>query len=204
MQEKSPVFRKMLTNQLLCGIIPPYPSIIGRIISQKHFDRVKGLIDPAKVVAGGASDDAACRIAPTVMDGVSWEDPVMQEEIFGPVLPILTFETFEEIFPLLQNRQKPLALYLFTESKRRVKAVTTRLAYGGGCINDVIIHLATDRMGFGGVGESGMGAYHGKAGFDAFSQSKSMVDKKTWLDLPMRYRPYKHGLNETLLHFFLR
>lgn len=80
----------------------------------------------------------------------------------------------------------------------------TRLAYGGGCINDVIIHLATDRMGFGGVGESGMGAYHGKTGFDAFSHSKSMVDKKTWLDLPMRYRPYKHGLNETLLHFFLR
>ena len=104
----------------------------------------------------------------------------------------------------MQNKQKPLALYLFTESKRRVKAVTTRLAYGGGCINDVIIHLATDRMGFGGVGESGMGAYHGKTGFDAFSHSKSMVDKKTWLDLPMRYRPYKHGLNETLLHFFLR
>ena len=176
----------------------------GRIISEKHFDRVKGLIDPAKVVAGGETQPAACRIAPTVMDGVSWEDPVMQEEIFGPVLPILTFETFEEIFPLLQNRQKPLALYLFTESKRRVKAVTTRLAYGGGCINDVIIHLATDRMGFGGVGESGMGAYHGKTGFDAFSHSKSMVDKKTWLDLPMRYRPYKPGLNETLLHFFLR
>ena len=176
----------------------------GRIISQKHFDRVKGLIDPSKTVVGGASDAAACRIAPTVMDGVTWEDPVMQEEIFGPVLPILTFETFEEIFPLLHNRQKPLALYLFTESKRRVKAVTTRLAYGGGCINDVIIHLATDRMGFGGVGESGMGAYHGKTGFDAFSHSKSMVDKKTWLDLPMRYRPYKHGLNETLLHFFLR
>ena len=194
--------KKQLTARY--GEDPLADPTYGKIISEKHFDRVKGLIDPAKVVAGGETQPAACRIAPTVMDGVTWEDPVMQEEIFGPVLPILTFETFEEIFPLLQNRQKPLALYLFTESKRRVKAVTTRLAYGGGCINDVIIHLATDRMGFGGVGESGMGAYHGKTGFDAFSHSKSMVDKKTWLDLPMRYRPYKKGLNQALLKLFLR
>ena len=194
--------KKQLTAQY--GEKPLDNPDYGRMISEKHFERVKGLINPAKVVAGGETDPAACRIAPTVMDGVTWEDPVMQEEIFGPVLPVLTFDSFEEIFPLLQSQQKPLALYLFSSDKKHIKAVTSRLSYGGGCVNDVIIHLATDRMGFGGVGESGMGSYHGKAGFDTFSHTKSMVDKKTWLDLPMRYRPYKKGLNEKLLHFFLQ
>jgi aldehyde dehydrogenase (NAD+) len=194
--------KKQLTAQY--GENPLDNPDYGRMISEKHFERVKGLINPAKVVAGGETDPAACRIAPTVMDGVTWEDPVMQEEIFGPVLPVLTFDSFEEIFPLLQSQQKPLALYLFSSDKKHIKAVTSRLSYGGGCVNDVIIHLATDRMGFGGVGESGMGSYHGKAGFDTFSHTKSMVDKKTWLDLPMRYRPYKKGLNERLLHFFLQ
>jgi aldehyde dehydrogenase (NAD+) len=127
----------------------------------------------------------------------------MQEEIFGPLLPILTFETFEDIFPMLMDKAKPLALYLFTEDKSHIKAVTTRLSYGGGCINDTIIHLATSEMGFGGVGESGMGTYHGKAGFDVFSHTKSIVDKKTWMDLPLRYQPYRF-LEEKLLHLFLK
>ena len=128
----------------------------------------------------------------------------MGEEIFGPVLPVLTYEHFDALFPLLQNRQKPLALYIFSEDRRHIKAVTERLRYGGGCINDVVIHLATSAMGFGGVGESGMGSYHGKDGFDAFSHYKSIVDKKTWLDLPMRYQPYKSKLYEKLLGFFLK
>ena len=108
------------------------------------------------------------------------------------------------MYALLAERPKPLALYLFSEDRRRVREVTERCSYGGGCVNDTIIHLATSEMGFGGVGESGMGAYHGKAGFDAFSHTKSIVDKKTWMDLPMRYQPYRCGLYGKLLRLFLR
>lgn len=176
----------------------------GHIISDKHFDRVRGLIDPSKVVMGGECNPATRQISPTILDSVTWEDAVMGEEIFGPVLPVLTFDSFEEIFPLLLGKQKPLALYLFSQDKKHIRAVTSRLSYGGGCVNDVIIHLATDRMAFGGVGESGMGAYHGKAGFDAFSHHKSMVDKKNWIDLPMRYQPYRQGRYGKLLRLFLR
>ena len=176
----------------------------GKIINRKHFHRVCDLIDPAKVVLGGDSNPDTLQIAPTVLDGVTWEDAVMGQEIFGPVLPVLTFEKFEDIFPLLQDKQKPLALYLFSEDKAHIRQVTRGLRYGGGCVNDVVIHLATSEMGFGGVGESGMGAYHGKIGFDAFSHTKSIVDKKTWMDLPMRYQPYKKGLYGKLLHLFLR
>ncbi len=176
----------------------------GKIINQKHFNRLCRLIDGEKVVCGGETNAAACRIAPTVMDGVTWEDAVMGEEIFGPILPVLTFESFEEVVDDLKNRAKPLALYLFSRDKAHIRRVTTELSYGGGCINDVVIHLATSEMAFGGVGESGMGGYHGKAGFEAFSHYKSIVDKKTWMDLPMRYQPYNRKLYEKLLHLFLR
>jgi len=176
----------------------------GRIVNEKHFDRLCGLIDPKKVVIGGEVDADTCRIAPTVMDHVSFEDAVMGEEIFGPILPVLTFEDFDAVVEELKGKDKPLALYLFTSNKKHIRRVTTELSYGGGCINDVIIHLATSAMGFGGVGESGMGSYHGKAGFDAFTHYKSIVDKKTWLDLPMRYQPYTSKLYERLLHLFLR
>ena len=138
------------------------------------------------------------------MDNVTWEDDVMQEEICGPILPVLTFDSFDEVYTLLAARPKPLALDLFSEDRSRVREVTERCAYGGGCVNDTIIHLATSEMGFGGVGESGMGAYHGKTGFDAFSHTKSIVDKKTWMDLPMRYQPYRRGLYGKLLRMFLR
>ena len=176
----------------------------GRIVNKKHFDRLCGLIDPEKVVHGGERDADTLRIAPTVMDNVTRADAVMGEEIFGPVLPVLTFDDFDEMVAAQKDREKPLALYLFTSDKERARRVTTELSYGGGCINDVVIHLATSEMGFGGVGESGMGAYHGKAGFDAFSHYKSVVDKKTWIDLPMRYQPYKSKFYEKLLHFFLK
>ena len=176
----------------------------GKIINEKHFTRLCGLIDPDKVVIGGETNAETYRIAPTVMDHVTEADAVMGEEIFGPIMPILTFDDFDAVVDDLKDKEKPLALYLFTNDKRHVKRVTTELSYGGGCINDVVIHLATSEMGFGGVGESGMGAYHGKNGFDAFSHYKSIVDKKTWMDLPMRYQPYKSKLYETLLHIFLR
>ena len=176
----------------------------GKIINEKHFARLLGLIDEEKVVVGGNSNLETCQIAPTVMDNVTYEDAVMGEEIFGPIMPILTFDSFDDVVDELKSKDKPLALYLFTSDKKHIKRVTTELSYGGGCINDVIIHLATSEMGFGGVGESGMGSYHGKEGFDAFSHYKSIVDKKTWLDLPMRYQPYKSKFYEKLLHIFLK
>ena len=176
----------------------------GKIINEKHFARLTSLIDEKKVIYGGKTNADTCQIEPTVMDGVTYGDAVMGEEIFGPIMPIITFNDFDKVVDELKTKDKPLALYLFTSDKAHIKRVTTELSYGGGCINDVIIHLATSEMGFGGVGESGMGSYHGKTGFDTFSHIKSIVDKKTWIDLPMRYQPYKSKFYEKLLHFFLK
>ena len=175
----------------------------GKIISSKHFQRVIGLIDPDKVSFGGGYDEASLKIEPTVLDNVTWEDKVMGEEIFGPVMPILTFDSIAEVIGTVNSHEKPLALYIFAQDKAVIDQVTSRCAYGGGCVNDVVIHLATSEMGFGGVGESGMGSYHGKTGFDTFTHYKSIVDKKTWMDLPMRYQPYKK-LYEKMLRIFLR
>ena len=186
------------------GDEPLKESDYGRIVNRKHFERICGLIDPAKVICGGETDAEKLQISPTVMGDITWDDPVMGEEIFGPLLPVLTFESFEELVPLLADKPKPLALYLFSRDKAHIKEITERCAFGGGCINDVIIHLATTEMGFGGVGESGMGTYHGKAGFEAFSHVKSIVNKKNWIDLPMRYRPYRRGLYARLLRRFLK
>lgn len=176
----------------------------GKIINQKHFERLCGLIDKNKVIIGGETDCGSNRIAPTVMDNVTENDAVMGEEIFGPIMPILTFDDFDKTVDDLKDKDKPLALYLFSSDKKRIKRITTELSYGGGCINDVVVHLSTSEMGFGGVGQSGMGSYHGKDGFDAFSHYKSIMDKKTWLDLPMRYQPYKNKMYEKLLHLFLK
>ena len=139
-----------------------------------------------------------------MLDNAAWDDPARADEIFGPILPILTFDRFEEVYAALADRPLPLAFYLFSEDRARIRQVMNRTRFGGGCVNDVIIHLATSEMGFGGVGESGMGAYHGKVGFETFSHTKSIVDKKTWMDLPMRYQPYRKGIYGKLLHLFLR
>lgn len=176
----------------------------GRIVNEKHFERLLKLIDSEKVVAGGKSSAGSLQIEPTVIDHVTEDDAVMREEIFGPVLPVLTFETFAELYDRLAGKPKPLALYMFSSDHTHIDEVISRISFGGGCVNDVVIHLATSEMGFGGVGESGMGAYHGKAGFEAFSHEKSIVDKKTWIDLPMRYQPYKRSLYSGLLRLFLR
>ena len=176
----------------------------GKIINEKHFSRLLGLIDREKVVFGGDFDPETERISPTVLDNVTEEDSVMGEEIFGPLMPIITFDDFNKTVFALKEKEKPLALYIFSTDKKHIKLVTETLSYGGGCINDVIIHLATSEMGFGGVGESGMGAYHGKEGFFAFSHKKAVVDKKLWLDLPMRYQPFKSDFYKKLLRFFLK
>ena len=137
------------------------------------------------------------------MDFVTFDDPVMEEEIFGPVLPVLTYESLSLAVNKINSMAHPLALYLFTGNKKAADFVLSRCSFGGGCINDTIIHLATSEMGFGGFGESGMGAYHGKAGFETFSHYKSIVDKKTWLDLPMRYQPYGR-LKSKMVKSFLK
>ena len=185
------------------GKQPLHSSDYGKIINEKHFDRILGLIDEKKVVHGGGSDRSTLRIEPTVMDNVTFSDAVMQEEIFGPVMPILVFDSLDEVIRRINSMPHPLALYIFTSDKKTARKVTARCGFGGGCINDTIIHLATSEMGFGGFGESGMGAYHGKTGFDTFTHYKSIVDKKTWIDLPMRYQPYRKGA-EKLVRFFLK
>ncbi len=189
--------RRQYGDAPLCN--PDY----GKIVNQKHFERILGLIDEKKVILGGGSKAETLQIEPTILDCVTFSDAVMQEEIFGPLLPILTYDSLDQAIETINRRQHPLALYIFTGSKANAKKVTASCGFGGGCINDTIIHLATSEMGFGGFGESGMGAYHGKDGFDTFSHYKSIVDKKTWLDLPMRYQPYK-TLNDKLIHLFLK
>ncbi len=163
----------------------------GKIVNEKHFDRILALLDDAKCVHGGRSDRNTLKIEPTVLDNVTFEDAVMKEEIFGPVLPILTYESLDEVISIVNGGEKPLALYVYSENKRNINKILSTCQFGGGCINDGVVHLATSEMGFGGVGESGMGAYHGKVGFDTFSHKKSILDKKTFLDMPMRYQPYK-------------
>ena len=175
----------------------------GKIINKKHFDRICSLLNIPKVVYGGRTNSAILKIEPTIMDNVTWDDAVMGEEIFGPVLPILTYKTEDEIITTVNSRDKPLALYIFTSDKKFAKKITSECSFGGGCINDTIIHLATNNLGFGGVGESGMGAYHGKTGFDAFSHKKSIVDKKTWIDLKLRYHPY-NKFKESVINFLLK
>lgn len=175
----------------------------GKIINTKHFHRIVSLMDSKKVVHGGNFEEATLQIEPTILSDVTWIDSVMQEEIFGPVLPILTYDSLDQAIEKINTMPHPLALYIFTSDKRSAQKATSRCGFGGGCINDVVIHLATSEMGFGGFGESGMGSYHGKAGFDTFSHYKSIVDKKTWLDLPMRYQPY-NAFHEKLLKMFLK
>lgn len=185
------------------GAAPLNNKNYGKIINEKHFDRICNLIDPSKVVCGGQFNKETLQITPTVMDHVTFHDAVMQEEIFGPVLPILVYDSVDEVIANMNSMPHPLALYIFTSSKSTAKKITARIGFGGGCINDTIIHLATSEMGFGGFGESGMGSYHGKTGFGTFTHYKSIVDKKTWLDLPMRYQPYKK-INHRLIHMFLK
>ena len=186
------------------GNDPLSSSCYGKIISKRHFTRLQGLIDQKKTIYGGRMDESSLRMEPVIMDHVSWSDPVMQEEIFGPILPVLTYRDYNEMVSLLQEKPNPLALYLFTKNKELIRIVDQKLRFGGGCINDTIIHLASTSLGFGGTGESGIGKYHGKYGFEAFSHTKSIVDKKCWLDLPMRYAPYTNRMYNRLIRLFLR
>lgn len=175
----------------------------GKIINEKHFDRLVGLMKGQKVQIGGKVKRETMQIEPTVLVDVSPSDPIMQEEIFGPVMPVMTFHEISEVIRYVTDHEKPLALYLFTNSRSVEKQILKFCSFGGGCINDTIIHLATSHMGFGGVGNSGMGSYHGKESFELFSHKRSIVKKYNWLDLPIRYQPYK-SWKRLLLELFLR
>lgn len=176
---------------------PEYP----KIINEKHYLRLQGLMEGEKVIFGGVARHG--QIAPTLLADVSPDSPVMQEEIFGPILPMMEYTDLDKVIDFIRSRPKPLALYLFTSDHATEKKVLEQVSFGGGCINDTIIHLATSHMPFGGVGDSGMGGYHGKFSFDTFTHYKSIVKKATWLDLPMRYHPYTPG-NFKLLKMFLK
>lgn len=168
------------------------------MINEHHFDRVCGLIDnhgkDAKVALGGERCRETLKIEPTVMTGVSLSDPVMGEEIFGPVIPIITWSTLSEALEVTKSFGHPLACYVFSESKEFQQRIVSRVPFGGATINDVVIHLANNKMGFGGVGESGLGAYHGKMGFDCFTHYKSTLRKGNWMELPVRVPPFKNKL----------
>ena len=175
----------------------------GKIINKRHFDRLCGLMDSSKIICGGQTNAKTLQISPTVMAPVTWEDAVMGEEIFGPLLPVVTYKSLREAAAKINSMDAPLALYIFSSSKKAIRFATEQIRFGGGCVNDTLVHLATSNMGFGGVGASGMGSYHGKAGFDTFSHKKSIVDKKTFPDLPLRYRPHSK-LDIRLIRLFER
>ena len=175
----------------------------GKIINEKHFNRIMGLIEPEKVVFGGKSDPERLKIEPTVMDGVSRNDAVMQEEIFGPLLPIITVDSMKEAEEFVKKGEKPLALYIFTEDKKTARHFAQRVSFGGGCINDTIMHISNPNLPFGGVGNSGMGAYHGVKSFETFSHAKGVLRTYNWLDLPIRYQPYS-AKTAKLIKMFLK
>lgn len=176
------------------GDEPRQSDDFARIINDSHFNRLANLIEPEKVFYGGDTDPDTRYIEPTIMTGISWDDAVMQEEIFGPILPILPFDDLDNVISTLQNKSKPLALYFFSTNNSNQKKVIRNLRFGGGCINDTVAHLGNSALPFGGIGNSGFGQYHGKTSFDTFTHSKSIMKKSNWLDLSLRYPPYEGKL----------
>lgn len=179
---------------LAYGENPEKSNDFARIVNTKNWERVKNLIEPTKVIFGGQSTANSLYIAPTLIDESDIDSELMQEEIFGPLLPILTYRNKADIQIIFSKYEKPLALYVFTENDAFANEIIQKYSFGGGCINDTVIHLSNSRLPFGGVGHSGSGAYHGKFSFDTFSHKKSMIKKATWLDLPLRYAPYNDKL----------
>ena len=172
-----------------------------KIINKHHFDRLNKLIKENKNVIGGKANDETMQISPAIIDNCSWNDEVMKEEIFGPILPIIKYKNLDEAITEINKRPKPLALYCFTTSKSFETKILNSVSFGGGCINDTIIHLANSNLPFGGVGESGMGKYHGKESFLTFSHSKSILKKSLKIDINVRYAPYDDKIK--LLRKFL-
>jgi aldehyde dehydrogenase (NAD+) len=196
---------KRIKNQLLdeigkClkefyGDNPAKSPDYGRIITQKNFDRLVNLLKNGEIIIGGETNRSERYIAPTVIENVSLTDPIMQEEIFGPILPVIEYSEISEAIALINCHPKPLALYLFTQNKNLQKRVLQETSSGGVCINDTVMQVSVSSLPFGGVGDSGIGSYHGKASFDTFSHYKSVLHKPFWLDIKLLYPPYKGKLS---------
>ena len=178
-------------------ITDDFPSIIN----DKHIERLIGLIDSSKVVFGGHINKERRLIEPTIMDNVNFDDAIMKEEIFGPIMPILSFTSVDALVEVFKTQEKPLAFYLFTSNSSDAKRIMNLVSFGGGCVNDTIMHLTNDRLPFGGVGRSGMGSYHGKKSFDTFTHEKSIL-KKTRIELSLKYPPYAKGKMKFIKWFF--
>lgn len=174
----------------VAGPDPRESPLIPRMVDKRNFDRVVALIDPDKVVVGGSSDSSDLYIEPTVLDGVKPEDKIMQEEVFGPVLPILTYRDLDSLLDTLKTQPAPLAFYIFTKNIRKAKKIMSEVPSGGGMINEVVMHFINMNAPFGGVGDSGMGNYHGRVGFEAFSHFKTVMSKPTWFELFLKYPPH--------------
>ncbi|NLA95773.1 MAG: aldehyde dehydrogenase [Clostridiaceae bacterium] len=180
-------FKRALLDFFPDGDYTDYPCIV----SDRHFQRLESLLEGQTIRVGGGRDPASRLFEPTLLDQVDPQSPVMQEEIFGPILPLVTFEELDQCIRFIRERPKPLALYLFTNDKARERRILDSCSFGGGAINDTIMHLASPYLPFGGVGESGMGSYHGYKSFETFSHMRSLVRQSKWIDLPIRYRPYR-------------
>lgn len=192
---KEKLLEAMVRNiEALYGENPLESKDYGKIISEKHFNRLGRLLEGETPYYFGGADPDKCKIGPVILDDGSWESPAMQEEIFGPILPVLSFESLESVKTEIEAGPRPLALYLFTKRKEAEQYILDNLSFGGGCVNDTVMHLAGSSMPFGGVGASGMGSYHGKYSFRTFSHEKSVLKKSTVIDIPMRYAPYPESL----------
>ena len=194
--KRKDAFVKCLIHEIekALGTNPEESPDYARIINLKNWQRQLSLLEDQKIIYGGQSNKDSLYLAPTLLDNPKMESLVMKEEIFGPILPILSYQSEKDIERIVLSFEKPLSLYLFSENKSFTNEILKKYSFGGGCVNDTVVHLANNRLPFGGVGNSGMGAYHGKLSFDIFSHKKGIVKRATWLDLPIRYAPYKDKL----------
>lgn len=182
------IFKKTIIS--FYGKDPSKSPDYARIINDRHFSRICSLMKSGTIIHGGQCDPQSRYISPTIIDSVSLEDPIMKEEIFGPLFPVMTYETIEEAIAVVKSLPRPLALYLFTNSHKIESAVFNNVSFGGGCINDTVSHVGSTTLPFGGIGDSGMGRYHGKAGFDTFSHQQSILKRSNLFDMKLRYPPY--------------
>lgn len=203
---KDQLIKELLLNiQLFYGEKPENCEEYPKIINQEHFDRLCNLLNQGEILTGGTTNPNTLKIAPTLIEPNSSDCELMQDEIFGPLLPILTYDKIEEVYDYINARPKPLALYLFTTNKKIMKHTLENVSFGGGCINDTISHVANIHLPFGGVGKSGMGKYHGKATFDTFTHYKSVLRKSNLIDISLKYPPFKdHFKFLQKLSFFLK
>ena len=190
-------FIALLQEEILIayGENPQISEDFARIVNSKNWERLTAMLANESILAGGISNSEDCYIAPTLIDEPSLDSLVMKDEIFGPILPIISYESDNDLDKIISNYEKPLSLYIFSDNKSFAEKIIQNYSFGGGCINDTVIHFANKKLPFGGVGHSGIGAYHGKLSYDIFSHQKGIVKKANWLDIPMRYAPYNGKLH---------